>query len=275
MPNAWVEHTRAFAKKNGISYGCAISDPKNKESYHANKGGKGDVARQKKESSGMGAEDVDAPSDGVSSRIIKLMQDKNLLQVAENFLDSSLSRKDTKNRKIGVAFKEDYLDKPRAERIKMITPFLERQAERKEEDLQKIEDWKKKQKTLLTKVKTINVEPLEDLMRVSNWEFKDINAKSEFSKGTMKREIRTKKVYGKIGGKWYIIGIERQDSGERRVEMLETFFYVPNYIFVKDGVNITKKTRGIRDYTGNRELSRAFDRLKEMGVDMEKKPKKP
>ena len=58
MPNAWVEHTRAFAKANGMSYGCAISDPKNKESYHAKKGGKKDKPRQAKETAGMGAEDV-------------------------------------------------------------------------------------------------------------------------------------------------------------------------------------------------------------------------
>ena len=37
MPNAWVEHTRKFAKDNNMSYACAVSDPKNKSSYHAQK----------------------------------------------------------------------------------------------------------------------------------------------------------------------------------------------------------------------------------------------
>jgi len=59
MPNAWVEHTRAFAKKNGLTYGCAISDPKNKESYHKQKGRNAKKTRTpEQESAGMGAEDV-------------------------------------------------------------------------------------------------------------------------------------------------------------------------------------------------------------------------
>ena len=33
MSNTWVEHLRAFAKKNNISYGCAISTPAAKASY--------------------------------------------------------------------------------------------------------------------------------------------------------------------------------------------------------------------------------------------------
>lgn len=37
MVNKWVEHIRAFAKKNNLSYGCALSDPKCKSSYHASK----------------------------------------------------------------------------------------------------------------------------------------------------------------------------------------------------------------------------------------------
>jgi hypothetical protein len=37
MVNKWVEHIRAFAKKNDLTYGCALSDPKCKSSYHASK----------------------------------------------------------------------------------------------------------------------------------------------------------------------------------------------------------------------------------------------
>ena len=37
MVNAWVEHIRAFSKKNGISYMCAISNPEAKASYHKKK----------------------------------------------------------------------------------------------------------------------------------------------------------------------------------------------------------------------------------------------
>lgn len=33
MPNAWIEHVRGFAKKNNLSYGCAMTDPKVKDGY--------------------------------------------------------------------------------------------------------------------------------------------------------------------------------------------------------------------------------------------------
>jgi len=37
MPNKWVEHVRSYAKKHGLSYGCAVSDPNCKKSYHDGK----------------------------------------------------------------------------------------------------------------------------------------------------------------------------------------------------------------------------------------------
>jgi len=33
MPNAWIEHVRNFAEENNLSYACALSDPRCKESY--------------------------------------------------------------------------------------------------------------------------------------------------------------------------------------------------------------------------------------------------
>ena len=38
MPNAWVEHVRAFSKKHNIAYGCAISNEKCRASYHKKRG---------------------------------------------------------------------------------------------------------------------------------------------------------------------------------------------------------------------------------------------
>ena len=37
MPNKWVEHVKQYAKKKGLSYGCAVTDPGCKSSYHAGK----------------------------------------------------------------------------------------------------------------------------------------------------------------------------------------------------------------------------------------------
>jgi hypothetical protein len=59
MANAWVEHVRKFASKNGISYGCAVSDPECKASYHKQKARNAKKTRTPaQETEGMGAEDV-------------------------------------------------------------------------------------------------------------------------------------------------------------------------------------------------------------------------
>ena len=33
MPNAWVQHVKEFAQRNGLTYGCALSTPECKETY--------------------------------------------------------------------------------------------------------------------------------------------------------------------------------------------------------------------------------------------------
>ena len=35
--NRWVQHIRDFAKENNISYGCALSNPRVRQSYISNK----------------------------------------------------------------------------------------------------------------------------------------------------------------------------------------------------------------------------------------------
>jgi hypothetical protein len=37
MVNEWVDHIRAFAKKNNIAYACALSNPKCRASYKPKK----------------------------------------------------------------------------------------------------------------------------------------------------------------------------------------------------------------------------------------------
>ena len=33
MANPWITHVRDFAKKNGVTYSCALADPKVKDGY--------------------------------------------------------------------------------------------------------------------------------------------------------------------------------------------------------------------------------------------------
>ncbi len=37
MPNSWVLHIKAFAKKNNLAYGCALSNPACRASYKPKK----------------------------------------------------------------------------------------------------------------------------------------------------------------------------------------------------------------------------------------------
>lgn len=33
MPNPWIEHVRRFAKQKGVTYACALSDPRVRDGY--------------------------------------------------------------------------------------------------------------------------------------------------------------------------------------------------------------------------------------------------
>jgi hypothetical protein len=37
MASAWVEHVKDYAKRKGLSYGCALSDPKCSKEYKTGK----------------------------------------------------------------------------------------------------------------------------------------------------------------------------------------------------------------------------------------------
>jgi len=54
MPSKWIEHIKAFAAKNNLSYGCALSDPQCRATYTPVK----KTATQKKERETMGGEDI-------------------------------------------------------------------------------------------------------------------------------------------------------------------------------------------------------------------------
>ena len=41
MANAWVEHVKDFAKRRGLSYGCAISHPDCSKEYKSDKAREG------------------------------------------------------------------------------------------------------------------------------------------------------------------------------------------------------------------------------------------
>lgn len=53
MPSKWIEHIKAFAAKNNLSYGCALSDPECRATYTPVK-----KTTQKKERETMGSEDI-------------------------------------------------------------------------------------------------------------------------------------------------------------------------------------------------------------------------
>lgn len=54
---AWTEHIKDFAKRKGMTYGCALSDPECKAEYHAKRPPKLNK-KEKKEVAGMEAQDI-------------------------------------------------------------------------------------------------------------------------------------------------------------------------------------------------------------------------
>lgn len=58
MANKWVEFVRDFAKRNNVSYMCAVSKPECKAEYRAKYGNPKKLS-QKKEREMMGAQDID------------------------------------------------------------------------------------------------------------------------------------------------------------------------------------------------------------------------
>lgn len=61
MTNPWVEFVKKFAKKNGESYGCAISNPQTKIEYYKQKERNSKMTRTPEDEMGeMGASDVNA-----------------------------------------------------------------------------------------------------------------------------------------------------------------------------------------------------------------------
>ena len=39
MPNPWIEHVRRYAEQKGVTYACALSDPRVRDGYVSSKGG--------------------------------------------------------------------------------------------------------------------------------------------------------------------------------------------------------------------------------------------
>ena len=100
MPNAWVEHVRKFAAKNGMSYGCAVSDAECKAKYHRQKARNAKMTRTPaQEMEDMGAEDVNVAEKPKKKKSMpddvgKLIQDfarptgaKSVIALFSNYVD--------------------------------------------------------------------------------------------------------------------------------------------------------------------------------------------
>jgi hypothetical protein len=112
MPNAWVEHVRKFASKNGMAYGCAVSDAECKASYHRQKARNAKKTRTPaQEMEGMGAEDM--PVAEVAKRRRARVSKARQAQVAE--ADPPKKQKDftykTREEKLEYARLQDLAEK--------------------------------------------------------------------------------------------------------------------------------------------------------------------
>lgn len=60
MPNPWIEHVRRYAEQKGVTYACALSDPRVRDGYVSSKGGAPKTAP--KMAAGGGGGGSDGPS---------------------------------------------------------------------------------------------------------------------------------------------------------------------------------------------------------------------
>lgn len=72
--NPWVQHVKQFSQTHGIAYGCAISDPRCKNSYTKSKFPKKDSGTERDETTKMSMEDVNV---GVRIRKFKKLKKKS------------------------------------------------------------------------------------------------------------------------------------------------------------------------------------------------------
>lgn len=279
MANAWVEHVRKFASKNGISYGCAVSDPECKASYHKQKARNAKKTRTPaQETEGMGAEDVDAPKpkkrgtaskkvidnfdllkkisgfvqdDGVEAykgysagNIRKRMKTDYIISEAKRYLAGQLDRDDFEKksgvkRRLGEPYKEDFLYKSKEEQAKMLKPYLIYAAHQQidgEDRRDKItaEDYQAELKRLS---QSKNVRGIK--------RYRDKETKREYY-----RKPSSKTLYGKIDGKWYIIGL-LDDEGVADFEWEGAYLPVPRYKFFTEAKkDVTESATNTEDFKG-------------------------
>ena len=106
MPNAWIEHIRAFSKRNDITYSCAVGDARCKEEYYKQKSRNAKKTRTPaKEAEGMGAEDVNvAEKMSVKSKTPKaskqVIDNFDLLKNISGFVRKPAKAKETKAKRI-------------------------------------------------------------------------------------------------------------------------------------------------------------------------------
>jgi hypothetical protein len=65
MASAWVLHVKDFARRKGVAYGCALSDPDCSKEYRSNKAREG----MKKIMGGLTAKQLHGPK---KKRVVKL-----------------------------------------------------------------------------------------------------------------------------------------------------------------------------------------------------------
>jgi hypothetical protein len=169
------------------------------------------------------------------ARIRKLMKDPGLIEIAERFLESGLP---IKGRRLGVPFAEDYLSKSTEKKTEMLKPYLLRQAYNELDKLEKIDDWKKEQKNLLTKDETIDIEMAYPK------KFGEYEDKQAYNTKTWGR---TNNLYINYKKKWYFIGYiwsetVRGDDKDGKT-YFDAWYSVPNYKFNIDGEDVTNTTR--------------------------------
>lgn len=120
MTNRWIEFVKDFAKKNNLSYGCALSEPKLKEQYRAKYGSSKKIS-SKKERETMSMEDVNIKeipkseselmgAEDINVGLKKQKYTKAINKLRDRIVNSKTKEELKKNSKILNQLNEKYSD---------------------------------------------------------------------------------------------------------------------------------------------------------------------
>ena len=147
---AWIEHIKDFAKRNGITYGCALSNPDCSAEYHAKRPPKLNK-KEKKELGGMKAQDINVAKKYNLDKIreeVSFLPPRSTKQIEEMRQFREIMSKPDGVAKLKQAFANanKKVDKPK--KLKKPKKTKEQEKQEKQENIKKWKEYEDQMNTI-------------------------------------------------------------------------------------------------------------------------------